>query len=163
MSRSVDYRIGEATLADVPLLFEARHNMYVDLGDVVRPDDRDAVDAALTAFISEHADDGPFGFIAEDEAGTLVGAISITHETTQPSRVNISGRQAYLYGMWVRPESRRQGVARSLVATAVAAVRPTGAGAVTLMASDEGRPVYAGLGFVDVPAMRLTFTLLDDR
>jgi predicted N-acetyltransferase YhbS len=48
-------------------------------------------------------------------------------------------------------------VARSLVSTAVEAARAVGAGAVTLMASDEGRPLYEGLGFSAVPAMRLSF------
>jgi len=157
MSPDAEYTIREATLADIPLLFEARHNMYVDLGDVVVPEDRDGVDAALAKYLASHANSGPIGFIAEDEAGALVGAVSITHEQTQPSRPNLSGRQAYLYGMWVRPESRRQGVARSLVSTAVEAARAVGAGAVTLMASDQGRPLYEGLGFNAVPAMRLSF------
>ena len=109
MSPDAEYTIREATLADIPLLLEARHNMYVDLGDVVVPEDRDRVDFALADYLAAHASAGPIGFIAEDETDALVGAVSITHEQTQPSRPNLSGRQAYLYGMWVRPESRRRG------------------------------------------------------
>jgi GNAT superfamily N-acetyltransferase len=157
-----EYQIREATLADVPLLFEARRNMFVDLGEIIRPEDLDTMDGALADFIAEHADSGPIGFIAADSKGELAGAVSVTFETVQPSLHNLSGCQAYLSGMWVRRESRRQGLARSLVATAVEAARVAGAGAVTLMASDEGRRVYSGLGFVDVPAMRLSFNPLFD-
>ena len=162
MSDASACSIREATVADIPLLFEARHNMFDELGDAVRLEDLGMLDRATTAYIIENASAGPIGFVAEDEDDQLVGAVSIAFELTQPSLHNISGRQAYLSGMWVRPESRRQGVARSLVATAVEAARAAGAGTVTLLASDEGRLVYEGLGFVAVPAMRLSFNPLFD-
>jgi predicted N-acetyltransferase YhbS len=156
------YRIREATLADLGRLAEARHAMFVDLGDAIRTEDRDLVAQLLADYITQHVDEGPIGFIAEDASGEMVGAVSITYESVQPSLHNPSARQAYLSGMWVRPESRRQGVARSLVATAVEAARAAGAGAVTLMASEAGRAVYSSLGFVAVPAMRLSFEPLFD-
>ena len=115
------------------------------------------IDSALGDFLREQAHLGPIGFVAEDESGELVGAVSIAHETVQPSLHNPSGKQTTLYGMWVRPASRRQGVARALVATSVEASRAAGAGAVSLMASDAGRDLYRSLGFVAVPAMRLSF------
>jgi predicted N-acetyltransferase YhbS len=157
-----DVRIRQAVVTETPLLFQARHNMFADMGVDSSREDLEKVDTALHAFISEHAHLGPIGFIAEDEAGELVGAVSISHEIGTPSMHNPSGRQAYLYGMWVRPSSRRRGVARALVATAVEASRAAGAGAVALMASDEGRPLYEKLGFVAVPAMRLSFEPLFD-
>jgi predicted N-acetyltransferase YhbS len=131
--------------------------MFAELGVSVPSEDMAVVDSALKEFVQKQAEIGPIGFVAEDETGELVGAVSISHETVQPSLHNPTGKQATLYGMWVRPASRRQGVARALVATAVEASRAAGAGAVSLMASDAGRDLYRSLGFVAVPAMRLSF------
>ena len=157
-----DIRIREATIDDLPLLFEARHNMFAEFAGSVHPEHHAIVDAAVAAFLRQTAKVSPIGFIAEDEAGELVGAVSVAHESTVPSLHNMSGRQSYLYGMWVRSESRRQGVARELVATAIEASRAVGSGAVTLMTSEEGRGVCESLGFVSVPAMRLAFEPLFD-
>lgn len=152
-----EYVVREAKFDDLGLLFEARRRMLTDMGAHVSEENLRWMESALTEFIEERLELGPIGFIAEDPDGLLVGAVSITHEFTQPSLHNPSGRVAYLYGMWVRPDSRRRGVARALVATAVEAGRAVGAGAVTLMASDEGKPLYEGLGFVSTPSMRLSF------
>jgi GNAT superfamily N-acetyltransferase len=152
-----EYTVREATFDDLGLLFEARRRMLTDMGAHVAEEDLRWLESALTEFIEERLTLGPIGFIAEDPGGLLVGAVSISHEVTLPNLHNPSGRVAYLYGMWVRPDSRRRGVARALVSTAVEAARAVGAGAVTLMSSDEGRLLYEGLGFVSAPSMRLSF------
>jgi len=157
MQSHSDVSVREARLDDVPLLFKARRNMFSELGTSVRPEDMAVVDSALEEFVQKQAEIGPIGFVAEDETGEMVGAVSISHEVVQPSLHNPTGKQTTLYGMWVRPASRRRGVARALVATAVEASRAAGAGAVSLMASDTGRDLYRSLGFVAVPAMRLSF------
>jgi predicted N-acetyltransferase YhbS len=162
MPDHADTRIREAAFDDLELLFAARRHMFADMGISVAPDALETIEAALRAFVRENGHAGPIGFIAEDDAGELVGAVSISHEVTQPTLHDLTGRQAYLYGMWVRPASRRQGVARSLVSTAVAAARAAGAGSVSLVASDEGRKLYESLGFSAVPAMRLSFAPLHD-
>jgi ribosomal protein S18 acetylase RimI-like enzyme len=155
-------RIREAAFDDLELLFAARRHMFADMGVSISTDDLETIEDALRAFVRENRHAGPIGFIAEDDAGELVGAVSISHEVTQPTLHDLTGRQAYLYGMWVRPASRRRGVARSLVSTAVAAARAAGAGSVSLVASDEGRKLYESLGFSAFPAMRLSFAPLHD-
>lgn len=162
MPDHADVRIREAALDDLDLLFEARRNMLDDMGVSIPPADLSTLEDALRAFVRERNHPGPIGFIAEDGDGALVGAVSIAHELTHPTMHDLTGRQAYLYGMWVRPASRRRGVARSLVSTAVAAARAAGAGSVSLIASDEGRRLYETLGFSAVPAMRLSFAPLHD-
>ncbi|MDO8915515.1 MAG: GNAT family N-acetyltransferase [Coriobacteriia bacterium] len=152
-----DIHVRPATAADISVLLEARRGMFADMGEAQAPG-REEGEVRLATWLAEGLADGSAGgWIAEDDAGRWVGALSVSHEQTVPSRHNMSGRQSYLFGLWVRPENRRRGVARALVQAATAAARDGGEGAVTLMASDHGRPLYQGLGFVPAPAMRLFF------
>jgi ribosomal protein S18 acetylase RimI-like enzyme len=162
MPDHVDVHIREAAFDDLDRLFEARRNMLADMNVAVTADDLETLENAVRAFIRERHHPGPIGFIAEDDEGEMMGAVSIAHEQIHPALHDLTGRQAYLYGMWVRPASRRRGVARALVSTAVAAARAAGAGAVSLVASDEGRGLYESLGFRAIPAMRLSFAPLHD-
>lgn len=152
------FTIRTATAADIPILVEARRHMFEDLGDPVDAPGYDLVDAGMAAFLSRHSDDPlPFGYVAEDHTGRWVGALAVSHETVPPSRGNPTGRQSYLYGLWVRPEHRRRGIARALVTTAIEDSRAAGEGAVWLYASDHGRALYESLGMHPGPAMRLFF------
>ena len=149
-------RIRQADVADVPILVEARRRMFVDMGDDCPA--LDAVDAASAAWLAERIPTGAAsGLIAEDADGQWIGALSVRHEDTPPSAGNPAGRQSYIFGLWVRHECRRRGVARALVTAAVEDARERGEGAVLLNATDVGRPLYESLGFEVAPAMRLFF------
>ena len=152
------FTIRTATAADIPILVEARRHMFEDLGDPVDAPGYDQVDAGMAEFLGKRSDDPlPFGYVAEDDAGGWLGALAVSHETVPPSRGNPTGRQSYLYGLWVRPEHRRRGIARALVTTAIEGSRAAGEGAVWLYASDHGRALYESLGMHPGPAMRLFF------
>lgn len=87
MAKHTKHRIREATIDDLPLLFEARHNMFAELAGSVRPEHHAAVDAAVAAFLRQTAKVGPIGFIAEDEVGELVSAVSIAHKLAESRRL----------------------------------------------------------------------------
>ena len=162
MAERSQFVVREATEADIPLLIEARRRMFDDMGEVFIGDAFDAVDSATATFIEERLGRGPVGFVAEDGAGAWVGTLSVSHEVTPPSRGNPSGRHSYVYGLWVDPAVRRQGVGRALVSAVIESARRLGEGGVTLYASDLGRPLYESLGFNPAPAMRLFFAPLHD-
>lgn len=152
-----DFTVRPATAADARALVEARRRMFAAMGEPDAPG-RVEGEARLAEWLAERIPDGrASGWIAQDAAGRWVGALSVSHEETVPSRHNSGGRHSYLFGLWVQPASRRRGVARALVVVAMAAARDAGEGAVTLMASDFGRPLYEQLGFRSAPAMRYFF------
>ena len=160
MSDSPRFAVRPATFADIPLLVEARRHMFEDLGE--GGEWRASGDALLEAWLRVHLPTGrASGLIAEDSEGWL-GALSVAHEEVPPNRHNPTGRQSYLFGLWVRASARRRGVARALVTAAVDGSRGAGEGAVTLFASDAGRGLYEELGFEASPHMRLFFSPAED-
>src|SRR5262249_61479445 len=54
----------------------------------------------------------------------------------------------WVHGIVVRPRRQRSGLGRSLTEAAIAWLRGRSAGAVLLLATEAGRPVYERLGFV---------------
>jgi ribosomal protein S18 acetylase RimI-like enzyme len=58
------------------------------------------------------------------------------------------GATGWIGALGVAPESRRQGIGRTLTEAAVARLRGRGADTVLLFATDMGRPLYERLGFV---------------
>jgi GNAT superfamily N-acetyltransferase len=146
-----------ARVEDIPILLEARRRMFADMGEADAPG-RAEGEVRIAAWLAERIPDGrAAGFVAVADDGAWLGAMTISHEESVPSRHNPSGRHSYLFGLSVRPEYRRQGVAGALVTAAVDAARASGEGAVTLVASDFGRSLYEKLGFKAAPAMRIFF------
>jgi GNAT superfamily N-acetyltransferase len=64
-------------------------------------------------------------------------------------------RFAYVNSVFVYPEYRRRGIARGLMDLTLAWARERGCSQVRLRASDQGRPLYASLGFRPSTEMQL--------
>lgn len=77
------------------------------------------------------------------------GAACLTEELPSPD--NTSGRCAYLMNIYVREAYRQQGVAHQVVRRLIAEAKAHGCGKIYLETTAEGRPVYASLGFADLP------------
>ena len=83
------------------------------------------------------------------EAGC--GAICLSRELPSPD--NLGGRCAYLMNIYVREDFRNHGVAHLIVSFLVDKARALDCGKIYLETTDSGRPVYASLGFRDMPDM----------
>jgi len=83
-------------------------------------------------------DDGGH-FVARDSRGEAIGAASCV--------VCPGGDLAWLGGMVVLPEARRQGIGRRLLAAALEYADERGARTIGLDATDVGRPLYESVGF----------------
>jgi len=64
-------------------------------------------------------------------------------------------RDGYLWGVYVEPEFRRQGIGKRLIEQALAHLRSLGCTRAVLNASPSGKPVYEQLGFVPGNAMTM--------
>ena len=93
------------------------------------------------------------GWVAEQD-GVAVAAVELDLRSVAPGPVHRRGVLPYVYGLFVAPQCRRQGIARRLMATIDAWVDEQGYEATALHASLGGRPLYEDIGFVPTSEMR---------
>jgi GNAT superfamily N-acetyltransferase len=151
--------IREATPTDAGTLCELRIAMFRDMGPSYE-EHLDELEEVQRPWTADGLAGGTVSGLIAEEDGRAVGGIQIAWLQVPPSRVDRSGRTAYLYGLRVLPEYRRRGIALALLERAIELARERGVRIVTLQASDEGRAVYAKLGFEPTTEMVL---LLDSR
>lgn len=108
--------------------------------------------AANEEYYRTHEHYGHVAFIAlVDGVEAGCGGLCFTDELPSPD--NESGRCGYLMNIYVREAFRNHGVAHSIVRRLVQEAKERGCGKIYLETTGEGRPVYASLGFVDMPDM----------
>lgn len=149
-----DFAVRSATADDIPLAVDYRWRLFRELGW----DDESRLEqiepAALEHLREGFATGGCSGLVAEAD-GIAVGCVVVVWQRVPPSPRNIIGLAAYVLGMYVLPEYRRRGIARTLMTACIESAEERGAPAVMLHTSDIGRPLYEGLGFKPTPEMRL--------
>ena len=64
-------------------------------------------------------------------------------------------KNGYIWGVYVEPPHRGQGIAKKLTGLAVAHLKSIGCTMAVLNASPSGKPVYSSLGFLQANEMRL--------
>lgn len=64
-----------------------------------------------------------------------------------PGPRNLRGLEAYVLNVYTKPEFRRLGIARALMARTIDEARAAGVTRIWLRASHEGRPLYEEIGF----------------
>jgi GNAT superfamily N-acetyltransferase len=147
----VDVR--RATPADAECLATCRTRMFLDMG--VPEEATEAVHQAFVAYLKQAIGSceylGWVGFLE----GRLAGGLGALIQQGPPFSHNMDGRSARLMSMYVLPECRRQGMATALMEAALRDLYRAGIRAFSLVASNQGRPLYLRLGFEDSPEMKL--------
>ncbi|HEX2924028.1 MAG TPA: GNAT family N-acetyltransferase [Chloroflexota bacterium] len=150
----------QATVEDIPILVRHRRLMFESMGfcDAAINDEMSAIVAdQLTRWIPS----GEYrGWIVETPERRIVAGIGLSIIQLPGSPRNVRGRYSYLMSLYVEPEYRRIGIAGRLVEEMIQWSRSQGLTEVRLHASDQGRPLYEKLGFVQTNEMRL---LLSNR
>ena len=84
--------------------------------------------------------------------GAVIGGAGVVLLDWGPTRGNPGGLMGRVANVFVEPQHRGQGIARSLVANVMAHCEALGVREFNLGATPEGRALYQTLGFVDYPA-----------
>lgn len=79
---------------------------------------------------------------------TFVGAGGISYFQVMPTYHNPIGKKAYIMNMYTNPHYRRQGIALKTLELLVADAKEKGIMAISLEATDMGRPLYEKYGFI---------------
>ena len=78
--------------------------------------------------------------IFDDEK--FIGTGGASYFQVMPTYHNPSGKKAYIMNMYTKPDYRRQGIAFKTLDLLVADARARGITAISLEATDKGRPLY---------------------
>lgn len=114
--------------------------------------DEDVVATIRTFFREEHAADRAWSWLAEDDDGRTVGAVTLLVRPAAPHPHHPGRREGYVVNLYVDPRVRGQGCGRRLMEALLADARAAGLRRVSLHATDDGRPLYHRLGFAPEPA-----------
>lgn len=80
----------------------------------------------------------------------FVGAGGVSFFQVMPTYHNPSGNKAYIMNMYTHPEYRRKGVALKTLDLLVKDAKNKGVTAISLEATDMGRPLYEKYGFINM-------------
>lgn len=78
----------------------------------------------------------------------FVGAGGVSFFQVMPTYHNPSGNKAYIMNMYTNPEYRRLGIAYKTLDMLIRDTKSKGITAISLEATDMGRPLYEKYGFV---------------
>ena len=142
----MDYR--RATIKDLDELVRTRIEVLraankldesVDMSEVERQS-KDYYEKALT--------DGSHTAYLVYDGDKFVGAGGVSYFRVMPTYHNPSGEKAYIMNMYTAPEYRRKGIAFKTLDLLVLAAKERNVKAISLEATDMGRPLYEKYGFV---------------
>lgn len=149
-----EFRIREATSADVEVLVHHRLGMFRDMG--VPPAEVAAMEEPARAYFRRAVPAGKYvAFLAEYDDRVIAGGGIIVIDWPA-GRGDARDSKAMILNMYTEPDIRRRGLARRLMEAMIAWCREQGYRTVSLHASDYGRPLYESLGFKPTNEMRLT-------
>lgn len=148
--------IRSADDADVPALAEHFRRMWLEIGwrpETLREDWLERV----TAFIERARAEAEFaGFVAEVDGALAGTAACQLFSGAYPEIRRASWHRAgYIWGVYIRPEYRRRGIATRLTQAALDHLVALGCTRAALHASAAGAPVYRSMGFVETNELGL--------
>lgn len=141
----MEYRF--ASCGDAQLLAKRRlHFLGVDAS---HPDYEALRENCLAYFEKALAEDTCDAILAWEQ-GEVIGTGLIFYYDAAPSVLNVTGKEAYITNIYVAPEHRGKGMARTIVTTLIDKAKVRGRTIVQLSATDMGRPVYKKIGFTEL-------------
>lgn len=149
----MNYRIELAGTDAVETFVEQRRAMFFDMGH--RDETTlDQMCAAFRPWLAEKMRAGEYiGWIATAD-GLPAGGAGLWLMDWPPHLIGPGSRRGNILNVYTRPEYRKQGIARTLVQTALDWCRAHAIAVVILHASPAGRPLYESLGFHPTNEMR---------
>ena len=153
------YRVRPATLDDADLLVRHRVGMFTDMGITM---DVGALETAFRAWLTEMMPAGTYrAWLVEAHDGRVVGGGGITVLPWPPGPQYAGDRLAFVYNVYIDAAHRRRGLARLVMDTIHAWCRDAGITSIALNASEDGRPLYQSLGYVESPNPMMFLALQD--
>ena len=149
MSRTPSYTIRRATPADIPAVVELRIAFDRELAGEIALDEEAEHRTRVEAYIRSHVPDGSFRVWGADAAGEIVGMAGLVVIDRPPQPRSRRAPEAMVFNVMTDAAWRRRGVARAIMEAVIAEGRALGCRRLLLRTSDDGKHLYASLGFRD--------------
>jgi len=154
MEKTINIR--EATLQENSLIAEHFYQLWRDNDVPANSIESDWLEITLQFIDRARQELGYKAFVAEVE-GRVIGSTSCQlFAGLYPQALTKEYRKyGYIWGVYVEPPSRDQGIAKKLTLQAIAYLKSIRCTRVVLHASPLGKPVYSSLGFSESNQMQL--------
>lgn len=144
----MDLNYKRASLADIDILTKTRVIVLRAANKLDDSADMQEVEQESTAYHANALKDGSHvAYMAYDDI-QIVGAGGVSFYQVMPTCSNPSGKKAYIMNMYTHPDYRRQGIAWHTLDLLVKEAKDRGISAISLEATEMGRPLYVKYGFV---------------
>ena len=137
-----------ATLADLDILVETRAEVLRAANRLDASADMTQVERETRAYYRSALADGTHTAYLVFDGDLFVGAGGVSYYSVMPTYHNPTGQKAYIMNMYTRPAYRRQGIARRTLDLLMRDSKSRGVRAISLEATEMGRPLYEAYGFV---------------
>ena len=143
---ALNYR--KATIDDLEILTETRIEVLRAANQLSNDVDMSEVQKQSFAYYQNALKNDTHVAYLIFDGETFVGAGGVSYFQVMPTYHNPTGKKAYIMNMYTKPDYRRQGIAIKTLDLLVADAREKGITAISLEATDMGRPLYEKYGFV---------------
>ena len=148
-------KIREASSSEDSLIAEHFQQMWRDLDIPDYAIQSDWLEITLR-FINQARQELSYqAFVAEVDGAVIGSACCQLFAGLYPNILSQYRKSGYIWGVYVEPLHRRQGVAKKLTLMAIAHLKSLGCTQAVLNASPLGQSVYSSLGFSQGNEMRL--------
>ncbi len=143
---ALNYR--KATLDDLDVLTETRIEVLRAANQLSDDVDMSEVKRQSFEYYQKALKDNTHIAYLIFDGEIFVGAGGISYFQVMPTYHNPTGKKAYIMNMYTNPSYRRQGIAFKTLDLLVTDAKEKGITAISLEATDMGRPLYEKYGFI---------------
>ena len=138
----------KATIQDIDILVETRIEVLRAANKLDATVDMKEVEKQSYEYYKKSLEENTHAAYLVYCGNKFIGAGGISNFRVMPTYHNPTGYKAYVMNMYTVPEYRRKGVAYKTLELLVADAKIRGISAISLEATDMGRPLYEKYGFV---------------
>lgn len=138
----------KATIDDLEILVKTRIEVLRAANGLDNSADMSMVKEQSYAYYKKALSDGTHIACLVFDGEVFAGAGGVSFFQVMPTFHNPSGNKAYIMNMYTDPGYRRKGIAYKTLDFLVSEVKEKGVSAVSLEATDMGRPLYEKYGFI---------------
>ncbi len=137
-----------ATIEDIDILTKTRIEVLKAANELSEDTNMEEVEKQSYNYYKKALCDGShIAYLVFDE-NCFVGAGGVSFFQVMPTYHNPSGNKAYIMNMYTNPAYRRKGIAYKTLDMLVREAKSKGITAISLEATDMGRPLYKKYGFI---------------